>query len=132
MARIPKIAELQARKEALITESEVCRENLLAEIDNLKSYADGVVRKVDRIRQVGPWFMFAAPVILPVLGLLLGKKFKTHHAPAAPKANQGKLAKLMMAFRLYSKYGPILRTFANRLRTRHNSTPRPEPWTSPR
>jgi hypothetical protein len=123
MGRISKIDELRARKEALIRESEICRQTLEAEIQSLKDYTNGVVRKIDRVRQIGPWFKFAAPVALPLFGLLLGKKIKPRPLAKAPPSS-GKLAKAMVALRLLGKYGPLLRSFAARLRTRGNSSPR--------
>jgi hypothetical protein len=128
MARISKIAELHARKQALITQSEIYRENLLAELDHLKSHADGLARKVHTIRRVSPWFMAAVPILLPVVGLLVGKRFKISQIRqyVRPKESKGTLAKALVVLRLFSKYGPLVRTFANRLRTRHNSEPRQE------
>jgi len=122
MGRISKIDELRARKEALIRESEICRQTLEAEIQNLKAYTEGFVRKIDRVRQIGPWFKFAAPVAIPLIGLLVGKKIKTRPLDKTPRSS-GKLAKAMMVLRLFGKYGPLLRSFAARLRTRGNSSP---------
>jgi hypothetical protein len=122
MGRISKIDELRARKEALIRESEICRQTLEGEIQDLKAYTEGVVRKIDRVRQIAPWFMFAAPVAIPLIGLLVGKKIKTRPLAKTPQSSR-KLAKALVALRLFGKYGPLLRSFAARLRTRRNSSP---------
>src|SRR6476660_7918232 len=121
MGRISKIDELRARKQALIRESEICRQTLEAEIQGLKDYTENVVRKIDRVRQIGPWFKFAAPVALPLIGLLVGKKFKTRRHTKTPPSS-GKLAKALVVLRLFGKYGPLFRSFAARLRTRGNSS----------
>jgi hypothetical protein len=123
MGRISKIDELRARKEALIRESEICRQTLEAEIQGLKDYTESVVRKIDRVRQIGPWFKFAAPVAVPLIGLLVGKRIKTRPLAETPRSS-GKLAKALVVLRLFGKYGPLLRSFAARLRTRGNSSPR--------
>ena len=123
MGRISKIDELRARKEALIRESEICRQTLEAEIQGLKDYTESVVRKIDRVRQIGPWFKFAAPVAVPLIGLLVGKRIKTRPLAKTPRST-GKLAKALVVLRLFGKYVPVLRSFAARLRTRGNSSPR--------
>jgi len=123
MGRISKIDELRARKEALIRESEICRQTLEAEIQSLKDYTESVVRKIDRVRQIGPWFKFAAPVAIPLIGLLVGKKIKTQPLAKTPRSS-GKFANALVVLRLCGKYGPLLRSFAARLRARGNSSPK--------
>jgi hypothetical protein len=120
MAGISKIAELQARKQALVTESEICRENLKTEIDGLKAFADGIIRKVNQARHVGPWLKLAAPVAIPLVALLAGKRAKLHRQPRP----EGKIAKALHALRLFGKYGPLARALVSRFQSRNNSPPK--------
>jgi hypothetical protein len=71
--------------------------------------------------------MAAVPIVLPVLGLLVGKRFRFRQA-IRPKRGKGKVAKVLVALRLFSKYGPLVRGFASRLRTRRNSEPKQQSW----
>jgi hypothetical protein len=120
MAGISKIAELQARKQALITESEICRENLKAELDGLKSLAEGIAHKVNQVRHVGPWLKLAAPIAIPLVAMLAGKRAKLHRQPRP----EGKLAKALHALRLFGKYGPVARALVSKFQSRNNSPPK--------
>jgi len=72
MAGISKIKELEARKRALVTESEIYRETLRADVQNLQLYGASFFRRIDQIRGIGPWLLMALPMAAPVvLGLLL-------------------------------------------------------------
>lgn len=110
MAGITKIDEIEARKRALVTECELCREALKAEVKNLQAYGDGFFRKVDRVRSLSPWALLAAPALLPLVKMLFGKKTE------APKASyvKGPLAMVLLGFRLYRQYGPLVRSLAAR------------------
>ena len=116
MAGVSKIKELEARKRALVTESEICRETLKAELQNLQLYADGLRKRVDRVRGVGPWLLFALPLLKPLVGLF-SRKQNQNHVPRPSRLKSG-LATMVLALRLYRKYSPIVRTLASRLVSR--------------
>jgi hypothetical protein len=117
MAGISKIRDLEARKRALVTESEICRETLKAEVENLRLHGAAFLHKFDRVRSIGPWVLAAAPVAIPLLGLLTGRKNK------APKRSpiKGGIATGLLAVRLYRRYGPLLRSLIAQLRARRRS-----------
>lgn len=119
MAGVSKISELEARKRALVTESELCREAFRTEIDNLHSHATSFFHKFDRIRSVGPWVMLAGPVALPLLSMLFRGRKK--EAPQAPRA-KGVIATALIAFRLYRKYWPLVKSTVSQFRSRRRAT----------
>jgi hypothetical protein len=108
MARIDKMSELEARKRALVTESELCREALKAELENFRAYTDGFFKKIDRVRSFTPWLMLAAPVAIPLIKMFTGRKAPENHREASPM--KGRLATLMLGLRLYRQYGPLVRS----------------------
>lgn len=120
MAGVSKVAELEARKRALITESELCREALKADLENLRAYTDGIFKKIDRVRSFAPWLMLAAPVGIPLLKLFTGRKTSNHHAPA-PSPMKGRLATLMLGFRLYRQYAPMVRSVIGQFMSRRRA-----------
>ena len=117
MGGIFKIAELEARKRALITQSEIHREELKAELENLAQYSTGIFQKVDRVRRAGSWVMIAAPFVLPLFGLVLGKRPRTPRPSGWKKG----ISTALVGLRLYRKYGPLIKSFVGRLQTRQGS-----------
>jgi hypothetical protein len=117
MARISKVNELEARKRALVAESELCREALKADVENLQDYCDGFFKKIDRVRSFGPWFMLAAPMAIPLFRMFSGRRTqdKASDAPAPPR---GRLAKLLLGWRLYRQYSPMVWSLASNLMAR--------------
>jgi hypothetical protein len=126
MAGISKIAELEARKRALVTQSEIWRETLKADIENLRLYGSSVRNRFDKILRVGPWLLLALPVAAPLLGLFLHRNKKKNGAPEPSKVKGG-IATALLGFRLYRKYGPMVRNlvthFASRRRVTEDHTP---------
>jgi hypothetical protein len=118
MAGISKIGELEARKRALVTESEICREALKAEIENLRIQTGRYLRQVDRLRSIRPWLTLAVPLAIPFLGSLFRK-----HPKGAPQQSgiKGRIATALMALRLYRKYGPLVRGIIGRVRARQRA-----------
>jgi hypothetical protein len=110
MAGISKIRELEARKRALVAESERCREALKAEVENLKLYGAGFVHTFDRLRSAGPWLKLAGSVAFPVLGFILGKRTKT----SRPSRLKSAIATTLLGFRLYRKYGFLIKSMVSR------------------
>jgi hypothetical protein len=119
MAGNAKITELEARKRALVTESELCREALKAELANLHAHASGFVHTFDRIRSVAPWLMLAGPVAVPILSFF----FKRSPDKAAPHRSgfKGALATGLLALKTYRKYGPIVRSLVDQFRAKRRA-----------
>jgi hypothetical protein len=117
MARESKIEELEARKRALVNESERYRELLKSERQNLQLHGATFADAYSRWRRLGPWLLLAGPVALPLLGRLFGKK---QEKPPATPPSRLKLAISagISAARLYQRYRPWLRTVWGQLRSR--------------
>jgi hypothetical protein len=62
MVRLVKIKDLEARKRALAEESEVYRQTLRLEIQNLHLYRIQMQRKFSSLRPSNPLLMFAWPL----------------------------------------------------------------------
>jgi hypothetical protein len=113
------MSELEARKRALVTESELNREALKAELENVRHYSAGFFQKVDRVRSFGPWLMMAAPLAIPLIRLFTNRK------PAAPpKASgvKGGFATILLGVRLYRQYAPMVRSLANQFMARRRAS----------
>lgn len=130
MAGIPKIRDLEARKRALVTESEICRENLKADLHNLVLYGDGLRKRVDQVRRIGPWLTLGLPIAAPLLGLLSRRRNKHHeskhsnakHPDSVPPSRvKASIATALMAWRLYRKYGPTVRSLVTHLVTKYRT-----------
>jgi hypothetical protein len=117
MAGISKIAELHARKRALVTQSEIWRETFKADIGNLILYGSRVRNRFDNIRSVGPWLLLALPAAAALLGLFLYRNEKKNGAPEPSKVKGG-IATALLAFRLYRKYGPMVRNLVTHFSSR--------------
>ncbi|HLH53598.1 MAG TPA: hypothetical protein VKY92_08280 [Verrucomicrobiae bacterium] len=118
MAGVSKIEELAARKQALVAESELCRQELKTELQHFRGHVESFYHKFDRVRSVGPWLMLAGPVAVPLLRMVFSKKSK--QAPQSIKG-KGALATAMLAFRLYRKYAPMVKSVMSHLRSRKSS-----------
>jgi hypothetical protein len=113
----------------LVAESELCREALKAEVENLRQYSAGIFQNIDRVRSFGPWLMLAAPIAIPLFRL-----FTNRNKPAAtrPSRLKGGLAAVMLGVRLFRQYGPMVRSlagqFMGRRRASHETqSRRPDP-----
>lgn len=119
MAGVSEIADLEARKRALVRQSELCRQALQADLHNLVLYGANLRRRVDQVRSVGPWLLLATPLAAPLAGLLFKKRHKpTNSAP--PARTKGIVASALLAFRLYRKYAPLVRSMASHLVSRRS------------
>lgn len=114
MAGVSKIRELEARKRALVTECEICREALKAELDNLQLYAASFKNKFRYVRSLGPWLLLAVPLAAPLLGLVSRNKNESHR----PSRLKGGIATALLGLRLFRKYGPVLGTFVAQVRSK--------------
>jgi len=120
MAGITKIAELEARKRTLVAECELCRQTLTADLQNLSGYTAGFFQKIDRVRSFGPWLMLAAPLTIPLF-----RMFGSRKAAEKEKASslKGGLATVMLGFRLYRQYAPMVKSLASQFMARRRAAP---------
>jgi hypothetical protein len=121
MAGVSEIADLEARKRELVRQSELCRQSLQADLHNLAQYGANLRRRVDQVRSFGPWLLLAAPLATPLVGLLFKKRGKTANS-AAPARTKGIVASALLAYRLYRKYAPLVRSMVGHLVSRRSRT----------
>jgi hypothetical protein len=96
MARIFEIAELEARKRALASESEVYRETLGLEIRNVRLSVDAFKRRFFGVRKLAGLLPFAAPVA----GIWFGKR--------QSGSRSGLWRTALLAWQLYRRLAPVL------------------------
>jgi hypothetical protein len=120
MARVNKVNDLEARKRALVAESDLCRQALKADLDDLRDYSSGFFQKVDRVRSLAPWILGASvPLALPLMKLF--KNRTTEKPRSSTSGLKGKFATLMMGWRLYRQYGPMVRSALNQFQAKRRS-----------
>jgi len=118
MAGISKISELEARKHALVTESEICREQFKAELENLGQYSATFFQKFDRARSTGTWLILVGSIAVPLLSFVWRKKStETSHSPKL----KARVATGLLALRLFRKYGPIVKSLFGHFKERRRS-----------
>jgi hypothetical protein len=122
MAGISKIAELEARKRALVTQSEICRETLKADVQELLLYGTSITKRIDKFRSVGPWFLLAMPLGASLLGLITRKSHQNHAQPRSKF--KAAIAAGLMGMRLYRSYAPTLRDLVSHFTTRRRARKR--------
>jgi hypothetical protein len=103
MVRIFEVGDLQARKRALVAESELYRQTLALEVHNFQLYASEVRHKIHRLRIYKPFFL-AAPVLLSLLRSGWSGERKEKRQTGWRRA----LAMVLMGWRAYRKFGPVL------------------------
>jgi hypothetical protein len=99
-----------------VAESERRREALKADLASVKHYTSGFFTTVDRARSFSPWLLMAIPVVIPLLKLFRGGK-----AEKPRSSLKGHLAKLLLGFRLYRQYGPMVQSILGRFQSRRNA-----------
>jgi hypothetical protein len=87
--------ELEARKRALVAESEVYRESLKLELMNVQVYGARMRRKVASYGALKPLLFLGAP--------LVGSIFSRRR-----KERRGLLGTLLTGYRLYQGFAPLL------------------------
>jgi hypothetical protein len=98
--------DLEARKRALVAESEVYRQALALEVQQIQSHCAGIQRRIDSVRRFRSLFF-----ILPLLAPLIGLRRMTRPAQAKRAAGwRGLVGTAMVGWRLYQKFGPVLRS----------------------
>ena len=116
MAEVFRLKDLEAKKRALVAESEVYRQTLTLEIQNLRLYGARMRRKFILLR-------FANPLLLTAGTLFGSRLFRS----GVKRKRRGKWSRLfgagLMGWRLYRQFGPMLRTLLARRTVYH---PQPE------
>ncbi len=102
MARIFKIKQLEAKKRALVAESEVCRQTLLLDLQNLSLYRLRVQRRFNLLTRL-PWSL-----LLPLAGVLFKRRRRGSVGAKRGFKWPGLLRAGLMGFRLFRQYGPLL------------------------
>jgi hypothetical protein len=100
MAGLLNIADIEARKRALVGESEIYRETLRLEYQNLRLYALATRKKLALARSAKPALLIG----LPLLGSFLMRRGR-----AAPRSRLGVLKSAFSMWRMYRTYGPLIR-----------------------
>ncbi len=109
MPRLFSIEELEKRKRELVEQSEIYRQTLQFEVQNLRLCASGVTRKVNAVRSFNPLIMLAAPL----LRSFFERKLR--------KSKLGLIAKGFMFWRLYRQFSPLLQNLFSRSHSAHSS-----------
>jgi hypothetical protein len=100
MAQIPGLGDLQERKRALVAESEVYRQMLRLEVQNIRLYGAGVRRKF-------AWMRLANPLLL-LAGSYVGSRFLSGRPRTGSRGGWSWVGVALMAWRLARSYGPLL------------------------
>jgi len=93
--------ELEARKRVLAAHSDIYRQTLKLELHNLRLYSVAMRRKLSILRWVPPLIAVAGPLAALWLG---SRRAKVERA-------SGFWAKVLLGWRLYQKYGHLIRRF---------------------
>ena len=102
--------ELEARKRALVAESELYRETLKLELLNLQVYGQRMERKVASYAALKPLLFIVAPLV----GFLLGRR---------RLERRGLFATVLIGYRLYRGFAPL----AQKLIMKWYGSPGPRP-----
>ncbi len=100
MAQIFGLRDLQERKRALVAESEIYRQTLKLEIQNIRLYRVRVQRKLDLLRFANPFLLLAGSYVGT---RLFGRKSRWKRRRGLSLFGTG-----LMAWRLLRTYGPFL------------------------
>jgi len=106
MAGIFEVEDLQAKKRALVRESEVYRQTLVMEFHNLRLYTERIRSKVTKLSRLNPFLTLAAP--------LAGGFFRR----TVGRSKLRFVGKALMAWRLYKQFAPLLRGVVDRFQGR--------------
>lgn len=118
MAGILTIKELEARKRALAAESEVYRQTLQLEVQNLRLYGARLHGKLGFFSPANP-LMMALPFGLSFLRFRGPRWFQRKRKWRRP----GLLGTIWLAWRLYRRFGPELRGLLDRQFSARRASP---------
>jgi hypothetical protein len=111
MAKIFRLDEIQAKKRALVAESEVYRQTLTLEIQNLRLYGVRMQKRFALLRVANPLLILA--------GSLLGSRFFGKRAVKAPAAAPRRkwsrmVGTALMGWRLFRQFQPLIQELVSR------------------
>ena len=116
MAGDDGLKSLAARRHALVAESEVYRQTLKLEVQNMRLYVARMQRGF-RVAQAVKPLLF----LLPLAGSLFGSRPKAKGPPPASRWRRV-LGSVVLGWRLYGKFKPFLDTMSFFRRRRSQST----------
>jgi hypothetical protein len=100
MAQISRLKDLEGRKRALVAESEVYRQTLKLEIQNIRLYGARMQRKFALARLANPLFLLA--------GSYIGARFFGRGVKLRRRGRWSWLGMGLLAWRALKNYGPLL------------------------
>lgn len=100
MAEIFRVKDLDDRKRALVAESEVYRQTLKLEIQNIRLYRARMQRKLDLLRFANPLFLLA--------GSFVGSRLFGRKARWRRRGRLSTLGISLMAWRIFKNFGPLI------------------------
>jgi hypothetical protein len=106
--------ELQARKQALFAESEVYRESLKLQIQNVRLYQVRMQRKLELLRTVVPLVIVAGSAL----------RLRDFRRPLMQKPRskwRRGLGLAIMGWRLFRQYSPLAQTLLHQFRVRRTN-----------
>jgi len=113
------VNSLAARKKALVAESEVYRQALRIELQNVRLYAVRMRRKVEFFNSAKPLLL-----LLPLVGSLLAPRFKERPKKKA-RGWRRWLGTGLLGWKMYRSVAPILQTIGS-LKQRRGQWPMAE------
>ncbi len=112
------MTQLEARKRALVAESEVYRQTLTLEIQNIRLYSARIQRNFAILR-------LANPVLLAAGSMLGARLLRRGGGGGVRRKRRGKWSRLfgasLMGWRLYRQFGPTLQGLFFNRRSRSQS-----------
>jgi hypothetical protein len=105
MARILKVKQLQAKKRALVAESDVYRQSLMVEIRNLQLYGARMRQRFTALTS-SPLFIFLAPLAGSLLRMRFGSglPFMRRRGRRRPSL----IRTLLISLKLFRRMAPLL------------------------
>ncbi len=103
MAGISELDSLAAKKRALVAESEVYRQTLRLELQNVRLYAARMQRRVDLLRSAKPLL-----ALVPIIGAFAGLRFRAKRA-GRPRGLRRWMRAALVGWRVYRNVAPVLK-----------------------
>ena len=116
MAGFIPVKDLEAKRRALVAESEVYRQTLLLEVMNVRLSSVKTRRQFSNAIQ--PWLLVVAP-----LGAIIGIWRNGGTQVNRARRKGGMLGKILLGYRLYRRFGPVVRPWLEQIVTRFQAAP---------
>jgi hypothetical protein len=118
MAGLVELRALEARKRALVAESEAYRQALMADVQNLRLYALGLQKRLRFFRKLEPVL-----ALVPLLNSLLSSRLETPARLAQPTPWRRVLRWSLLGWRVSRHVAPVARALLGRFRERPRRSP---------